>query len=148
MGLWLGGSWIVRLPHWLESSCQELLGRGRLKGATGWGLALLSHWLLSHQHELRLPGLVCVDPMGQALATRGESHICGGARDSSKLWYQPQPAPWAVSCVLMVPETPGHESSIGRMEQALDCPVLAGVLRIRGSTVGPGWMLLASQPLM
>lgn len=65
----------------------------------GGGMALLSHWPLSHQHELRLLGLVCVDSTGQASATRGEPHVCRGARDSSGLWYQLQPAPWAVSGV-------------------------------------------------
>lgn len=61
------------------------------QGPKGWGLALLSHWPLSHQQELRLLGLV--DHMGQDLAARGEPHFYRGARLSFGLWGQPQLAP-------------------------------------------------------
>lgn len=50
--------------------------------------------------------------------------------------------------VFMVSEAPGQESSTGRLEQALGCPMQAGVMRNGGSVVRPRWMLLSGQPLM
>lgn len=69
-----------------------VLGRDWPQGTKGWGLVLFSHWPLSHQHQLRLLGLVGVDPRSQDSA-RSEPHFCRRARVSSRLGCQPQPAP-------------------------------------------------------
>lgn len=70
-----------------------VLRRDWPQGTKGWGLVLFSHWPLSHQHQLRLLGLVGVDPRNQDSAARGEHLFCRGARVSSGLGCQPQPTP-------------------------------------------------------
>lgn len=60
---------------------------------------------------------------------------------------KPGTAVSCVSCVFMVAESPGQESSTGRPEPALGCPTQCGVTRNGGSVVRPGWLLLSSQPL-
>lgn len=101
------------LHHQTTSLVGEQLSGGLRRswpqGAKGWGLALLSHWPLSHQLLLRIPGLVGADPTGKDSAVRGDPHFC---RDTTAR---------TLSRAMCAHGAPGLrlESSVGRPEQTL-----------------------------
>ena len=69
---------IAKPLHWLWNHCQELLRRvgPRILQAGAWHFPC--HWPLSHRLFLGLWGL--------ALAARGETHFCRGARVALGGW--------------------------------------------------------------
>lgn len=117
---------IARPPHWLQSSCQELLRRGGLRKPRVGAWRIPCHWPLSHQHKHGLQDL--------ASAARGEPHFCRGAWVALGCGDSLSPCTGLCPVFSWSLRLQNEENSTGRLEQALGCCVPTGSGRNRASS--------------